>query len=202
MHQTVRKRRALIACLVAVTLLFSYWTYERNKIWKDELSLWADIYKKSPDKARVNQHFGSALFNANRLDEAIPIYEKALRNYVEETKLQKNVNSVKIAFHLINLGLAYKEKGLYKKAILFFNRALEAFYFDSRAHYNLGLCYAQTWRLEKAVYHFSKALEFSKHHSTEIGMQASEANIKSSLAKAKMSLKEQKKRELIKKINK
>ena len=202
LHQTVRKRRALIACLVAVALLFSYWTYERNKIWKDELTLWTDIYKKSPNKSRVNQHLGMELLQASRVDEAIPILLKALQLYEEEIKLQKNEDFLKTSVHLINLGSAYREKGLYKKAILFLNRALEAFYFDSKAHYHLGLCYAHTRQLEKAVFHFTKALEFAEHHSSDIDMQSSVANIKSSLAKAKMSLKEQKKRELIKKINK
>ena len=166
------------------------------------MSLWADIYKKSPDKARVNQNFGMALFYANRVDEAILIFEKALRNYVEETKLQKSVSTYVTSVNFYNLGIVYKEKGLYKKAMFYLNRALEEFYFSSETHYHLGLCYALTWRLEKAVYHFSKALEFSKNHSLYTGMQASEANIKSSLAVANRFLKEQKERELLKKINK
>ena len=201
-HRFIVNKKILIACLVSVALLFSYWTYTRNKVWQDELTLWADIYEKSPNKPRVNQHYGVALYNAKRVDEAIPILLKALQLYVEETKLQKNVNSFRTSFHLINLGLAYKEKGLYKKAILFLNRALEAFYFDSKAHYHLGLCYAHTWQMERAIFHFTKALEFAEHHSADIDMQSSVANIKSSLAVANRSLKEQKERELLKKINK
>jgi tetratricopeptide (TPR) repeat protein len=191
----------LVILLVSISLLFSYWTYERNKVWKDELSLWADIYKKSPDKARVNQHFGKALLDANRVDEAIPIYEKALQLYEEEIKLQKSVSIYKYSVNFYNLGIVYKEKGLYKKAIFYLNRALEEFYFSSETHYHLGFCYAQTWRLEKAVYHYSKALEFSKHHSTDLGMQASEAIIKRALGGAQRLLKEQKKRESFKKKN-
>jgi tetratricopeptide (TPR) repeat protein len=142
------------------------------------------------------------LLQASRVDEAIPILLKALQLYEEETKLQKNVDSVNTSFNFYNLGQAYMEKGLYKNAIFYLNRALETFYFSSRNHYHLGLCYTKTWQLEKAVFHFTKALEFAEHHSSDIDMQSSVANIKSSLAKAKMSLKEQKKRELIKKINK
>ena len=201
LYQAVQKKRVLIVFLVSISLLFSYWTYARNKVWKDELSLWADIYKKSPDKARVNQHFGKSLFNANRVDEAIPILEKALQLYEEEIKLQKSVDSYKTSFHLINLGLAYKKKGLYKKAISVFNRALEAFYFSSKAHYHLGLCYSSTWQLEKAVFHFSKALEFAEHHRSDIDMQSGVAIIKNSLAVAQRSLKEKEKRELLKKEN-
>ena len=33
-------------------------TYQRNKIWKTEYTLWNDCVKKSPDKARANNNFG------------------------------------------------------------------------------------------------------------------------------------------------
>ena len=47
LHQAVKMKRTLIVFLTAVAILFSYWTYERNKIWKNDLTLWTDIQKKS-----------------------------------------------------------------------------------------------------------------------------------------------------------
>ena len=36
--------------LVSLVLLFATATYQRNLIWKDDLSLWSDVVKKSPTK--------------------------------------------------------------------------------------------------------------------------------------------------------
>jgi tetratricopeptide (TPR) repeat protein len=195
LHQTVRKRRALIACLVAVALLFSYWTYERNKIWKDELTFWTDNHKKSPNKARVNLHLGVTLSNANRVDEAIPILEKALRLYEKEIETQKRLSSYKMYIINFNLGINYIERGQYQKAIFYLNRSLGHFYFSVSAHYAIGLCYTQIGRFEEAINHLTKAMEFTKHHQKQDSGFSNVAQIEQSLNFAKMELKRQKDRE-------
>jgi hypothetical protein len=83
-HQTVNNKKAVMACLVLVTLLFSYWTYERNKAWRDELTLWTDNYKKSPNKARVNFNLGVAYLNSNKASEAIPFLHEGLSFYEKD----------------------------------------------------------------------------------------------------------------------
>jgi tetratricopeptide (TPR) repeat protein len=195
LHQTVRKRRALIACLVAVALLFSYWTYERNKIWKDELTFWTDNHKKSPNKARVNLHLGVTLSNANRVDEAIPILEKALRLYEKEIETQKRLSSYKMYIINFNLGINYIERGEYQKAIFYLNRSLGHFYFSVSAHYAIGLCYTQIGRFEESINHLTKAMEFTKHHRKQDSGFSNVAQIEQSLNFAKMELKRQKDRE-------
>jgi tetratricopeptide (TPR) repeat protein len=166
------------------------------------LSLWADIYKKSPDKARVNQHFGTALFEANRVDEAIPIFEKALRNYEKEIKLQTSVSPFKTHGYLASLGAAYERNGHHKKAILYLNRALEEFYFSAKTHQHLGVSYVMTGQLKKGVFHLSKALEYAKHHSSGISDKASVVKINRLLGVAKKNLEKKEERELLKKKNK
>ena len=200
-HQVAKKRAVLLACLVSVTLLFSYWTYDRNKVWKDELTLWSDTHKKSPDKARTNQHFGVALSNAGRVDEAVPIFERAFQLYEQEIKLQQHVPYREKSFHLQNLGAIYKKKGEYKKAIAYFHRALKLFYYSSKTHFHLAYCYEKIWDIETAIYHYAKALDFAKHHSSDLVMQESVRNIRISLDRAKMLQKTQKKREVLLKNN-
>ena len=200
-HQVAKKRAVLLACLVSVTLLFSYWTYDRNKVWKDELTLWSDTHKKSPDKARPNQHFGVALSNADRVDEAVPIFERAFQLYEQEIKLQQHVPYREKSFHLQNLGAIYKKKGEYKKAIAYFHRALKLFYYSSKTHFHLAYCYEKIWDIETAIYHYAKALDFAKHHSSDLVMQESVRNIRISLDRAKMLQKTQKKREVLLKNN-
>jgi len=178
-----------------MSLLFSYSTYARNKVWKDELTLWTDIYKKSPDKARVNQYYGKALYDSGRIIEAFPIIERALQLYEKQIEPQKRKISYEMSTYNLNLGILYKDQGDYQKAIFYLNRSLNIFYYSTTAHYIIGLCYTQIGRYEEAINHLTKAMEFAKSSRlTEIGGYSNVANIEKSLKFAKMALKRQKDR--------
>ncbi|MBI5893435.1 MAG: hypothetical protein HZB79_07280 [Deltaproteobacteria bacterium] len=58
--------------IVFITLLFSIsiTTYFRNIIWNDELTLWEDVVKKSPEKARGHSDLGLAYYKG-QLNDAI-----------------------------------------------------------------------------------------------------------------------------------
>ena len=195
LNQTVKKKRVLIVFLVAMSLLFSYSTYARNKVWKDELTLWTDIYKKSPDKARVNQYYGKALYDSGRINEAFPIIERALQLYEKQIEPQKRKISYELSTYNLNLGILYKDQGDYQKAIFYLNRSLNIFYYSTTAHYIIGLCYTQIGRYEEAINHLTKAMEFAKHSLTEIDGYSNVAKIEKSLIFAKMALERQKDRE-------
>jgi len=195
LHQTVKKKRVLIVFLVAMSLLFSYWTYARNKIWQDDLTLWADIYKKSPDKARVNQYYGKALYDAGRINEAFPIIERALQLYEKQIEPQKRKITYELSTYNSNLGILYMDQGYYQKAIFYLNRSLNIFYYSTTAHYVIGLCYTQIGRYEESINHLTKAMEFAKHSLTEIGGYSNVAKIEKALKFAEMALKRQKDRE-------
>ena len=195
LYQTVKKKRILIIFLVAMSMFFSYWTYTRNKVWKDDLTFWTDIYKKSPDKARVNQYYGKALYGAGRINEAFPIIERALQLYEKQIGSQKRKISYELSTYNLNLGILYKDQGDYQKAIFYLNRSLNIFYYSTTAHYVIGLCYTQIGRYEEAINHLTKAMEFSKHSLTEIDGYSNVAEIEKSLKFAKMALKRQKDRE-------
>jgi tetratricopeptide (TPR) repeat protein len=193
-HQIVNKRALLLACFVSVTLLFSYWTYERNKVWENDLTLWFDSQQKSPDKARTNQNLGKAYLDNGKVDEAINSFQRALQFYMQEIKLQKKVSRRLTSEHLRNLGSAYKVKGEYQKSIIYQKKALKEFSFDPQTYFDLGFCYSQLFRAQEAVYYFSTALRFSEHHSVDLSMQAHVPNIKRSLERAKKMAKEQEQR--------
>jgi tetratricopeptide (TPR) repeat protein len=197
LYQTVKKKRVLIVFLVSISLLFSYWTYARNKVWKDDLTFWTDIYKKSPDKARVNQYYGKALYAAGRINEAFPIIERALQLYEKQIGSQKRKISYELSTYNLNLGILYKDQGDYQKAIFYLNRSLNIFYYSTTAHYVIGLCYTQIGRYEEAINHLTKAMEFAKHSLTEIDGYSNVAKIEKSLKFAKMALKRQKDREYL-----
>jgi len=195
LFQLVKKREVLIVCLVGIILLFSHWTYVRNKAWRDELSLKADIYKKSPNKVRVNNNYGASLIAAGRTDEALPIMERALQLYEKETIHQQEDFDYGMSKISLNLGIIYEKRGEYQKAIFYLNRSLGLDYFSVSAHYWIGLCYTQIGRFEEAINHLTEAMEFTKHHLKQVGGQSTMVQIEQSLNFAKMELKRQKDRE-------
>jgi tetratricopeptide (TPR) repeat protein len=201
LHQAVNKRRVLIVFLTAVAILFSYWTYERNKIWQDELTLWVDCQKKSPNKARANLNLGLAYVEKNRADDAIPVLKKALYLYEQQINQGKYVSKTGISLCLRLLGNAFRFKGEYNKAIEYLNRALNESNnsaSDVKTYHLLGQCYAQMLRAQEAVFYFSRALQLSKNFYDVPWMDKTVNEIKLFLEKSKFLLEEQKKRNTIK----
>jgi tetratricopeptide (TPR) repeat protein len=64
--------------IIALVLFFSIATFQRNFIWKDDISLWSDVVKKSPGKPRAYVGLARALKKAGRFEEALAMQEKAL----------------------------------------------------------------------------------------------------------------------------
>jgi tetratricopeptide (TPR) repeat protein len=77
----VRRRRALrgAAIVLAFGALAGHvaGTRARNAVWRDDLSLWADVTVKSPANGRGWMNYGLALMQRGRLDEAAAAYERA-----------------------------------------------------------------------------------------------------------------------------
>ncbi len=66
---------SVVALLCAVLTLM---TFQRNKAWRDILSINADAVHKAPRLSRSHVNYSSALLRAHRYDEAIKEAEKAM----------------------------------------------------------------------------------------------------------------------------
>jgi len=136
-----------IGALCTVTLIFSYWTYERNGVWRDDLTLWADCAKKSPNKARPQTDFGVALWKRGKIKEAVDQYTKALRinpNYIEAHN---------------NLGITLNLSGKKSETIDHYLKGIRIKPEYAEAHNSLGAALASMGKMEKAASHFIEALQ-------------------------------------------
>jgi len=73
-----------ITLFVAMVIWYSGYTYKRNNVWKDGVSIWSDAVNKSPSKARphfaLNPDFAIARSNLSitynkkgMIKESVPI---------------------------------------------------------------------------------------------------------------------------------
>ncbi|NCO68719.1 MAG: hypothetical protein COY75_05755 [Nitrospirae bacterium CG_4_10_14_0_8_um_filter_41_23] len=150
---TIEKKALIwIESIVLISLLFTYgWvTYQRNLVWKDDLSLWSDIVKKSPNKSRAYNYLGLAYHKVGDMDYAILQYKKSL-----------SLNPFEVEAH-INLGVSYFYKGQVDKAILHFKHAIEVSPNNADAHYNLGVAYGEKGLIDMANEEMRKGIELRK----------------------------------------
>jgi protein O-mannosyl-transferase len=174
----------LVICLTAV--VFSYWTYQRNKVWQNEMSLWADNVKKSPNKARPHNNLGLAFQNQGNIEKALFHYTTASQldptSYVAHNNLgniyMDQGNLEKAFFHLsgalkirpgysnarINMGRYYYLKGDSKTALDHYSKVLAANPLNEVAHNNAGNILVQQEKLDEAKHHFLRAMEINPHY--------------------------------------
>ena len=91
--------------MVIIVIIYSFLTYERNKVWKDELTLWSDNASKTPHLARPFCNRGYAYSKLDQWKPALADYTRALEidpDYVDA---------------LSNRGGAYGKLGQWDKTV-------------------------------------------------------------------------------------
>ena len=172
-----------VVFLCVVGILFTVWTFERNRVWMDELSLYRDCAEKSPAKARPHNNFGAILLRRGDLPAAIEEFRSALRikpdyadaHYNMGNALVKQGNLTNGIYHfsealglrpgnvkaLNNMAATLVLLERYPEAIEYLNQALKINPTDPDLHRNLALVMKKQGELEGARQHFSRALEIN-----------------------------------------
>jgi tetratricopeptide (TPR) repeat protein len=119
------------AVLFVLIVTYGWATYERNFVWKDDLSLWSDVVEKSPYKARGYNEIGMYYYERQMPDNAIPFFQKSLSLQPDFAKAHNN------------LGLCFMAKGLTDRAIIELQNAVEDNPDNGMYHINLGIAYFQ-----------------------------------------------------------
>jgi tetratricopeptide (TPR) repeat protein len=148
-RDAVNKPRAQIALLSAAVLLFSFWTFERNKVWRDRITLWSDATAKSPAKARPHSNLGVALKKADRLDEAVFHFSETIRLDPEFYEAYNN------------LANSYILLGRYEEAIANYRKAIAIKPTHPILHRSLANALYDTWQLEEALLHYRETVRLN-----------------------------------------
>ncbi len=137
--------------MLTVLILFSLLAMNRNKIWKDETTLWEDAKHKSPGLVRPYNNLGEAHDKLGDYDQAVEEFKRAL-------KINPNY-----FFGLNNLGNVYGKQRKYVEAISNFQKAINQKPDYSPAHYNIARAYHLVGKKQEAAESYRKAIQFNPY---------------------------------------
>ena len=151
MSQNKKMLRVPVVLILLILASFLVGTRERNKVWKDEVSLWIDAKQKAPFLIRPYNNLGEAYDKMGSYDLAVKEFEGALRlnpNYF---------------FALSNLGNIYGKKKEYGQAISYTKQALRQKPDYAPGHYNLAKALHMTGNPGKAMSSYRLAIKYNPY---------------------------------------
>ena len=144
---------------IALGLIFliigtnSFATYQRNKIWKNEGTLWNDVIAKSPNKARPYLCRGNYYKNLKRNREALSDFTKSISlnpAYIEPYN---------------NKGTTLYNEGFLTEALSYLNYAIENSPDYTEAYINKGIVLATQKKYTTALENYNKAIEIEPNNA-------------------------------------
>ena len=176
-----------ISIFVVVIFLLSVGSYSRNRLWNDEISLWTDCVKKSPNKARPYVDLGIAYFNVGTYDKSLEAIEKAIQidpKFAEAyynlgltyqkmgdlntaIAMQKKSLEVDPTFYVAycSLGGIYFERGQYEEAQEAFQKFLKIYPYFPEVHNLLAIAFAAQKKFDKAVTELEWEIRINPYHT-------------------------------------
>ena len=110
-------RAKAVGAIAVVTLIYSAGTFERSRLWGDELALWHDTAEKLPAKARPLTWLGKLYDERGMTDRAIDYWTRA------EKLVQPGTD--KHGYLLVNLGVGAAKTKNYARAVEYYQAALK-----------------------------------------------------------------------------
>lgn len=181
-----RQRAVAVAMVSVLLLLFSVRTVLRNRDWKDGMTLWTSVLKKTPQCARAHDNLATEYFNRTDYQTALKHYQAAVSLRPEHAIFRNNLGRLygvlgdldkaeaeltkavelnpTLAEALNNLGIVYYQKKQYEAAAWLFALS-DKRKADARVRFNLAKAQMQLGSLDKAQVSLQKALQLQPDYA-------------------------------------
>jgi Flp pilus assembly protein TadD len=134
---------AMIASFLLIIGVLTVLAYMRNGIYHNNVTLWADITKRSPNKRRAHENYGQALSTAG-------FYKEALREFQTVQALEDD-GSVPSRDLYREIGVVYYRMERYDEAISAWQKGLQDSPLDPSLLNNLAVVMLQIGRYDEAA---------------------------------------------------
>jgi len=147
-----------LALLVAAATLGAA-TFERNRLYGDEVALWNDVVEKSPANARAWIQLGNALSNAGQNREAVQRYDQALA-------LLRGFAPIPVYYAdaYLGRGNAHSRNNDIQAAIDDYTRAIEYQPELAEAFYNRAVSLVALAKWHEAIQDYDRAIEINPRY--------------------------------------
>jgi Flp pilus assembly protein TadD len=170
------KRWFVQTVVIVIVLFYTIASYQRNRVWANELTLWLDSVEKSPNKIRPHLNLGGAYQQRNAHDLAIQEFRTALM-------LNPNV-----AQAYSGLGISYLSKNDLVAAEESFEKALQMDPTIVDANIGLGMVHYRRGKYPEALEYLKPQLNRRAESVQVVGMIASSQMRLGQYAEAILSL--------------
>lgn len=169
--------QVILTCMLALPLGLA--TAQRNTVWSSGTEFWGNILKNAPGKARAYNNYGVELSQANKFEESIEYFKKAIDM---DKQYHDPCNNLAVAYSQLgrtdeaiaalqeglrinpyypeaynNIASFYLQKKDYELAERTLMTALKLRPYYGKAYYNLGRVYLEQNKTEIAWGFFKKA---------------------------------------------
>ncbi len=144
--------RASVAVFLGIMLACAYGTYQRNKVWKTEETLWRDVTEKSPRNHRGLMNYGVALM-------AKADYAGAERYFIDALKISPDYPNLHI-----NMGVLKMATGMQTEAEEHFRKAILYGPGDPYCYFYYACFLIEQKRSDEAIQNLEKTLQLSPAH--------------------------------------
>ena len=153
----------LFAFLIPLILFYSFRTIERNKDWKDNLTLFSNDLMKMPNNSRAHSFYGNELIRTVAFNETDSILK---RNYylrsVNELKRSVYIYPNQSAEVFESIGIGYLKLKEYDSSEFYLKKALVL---NPNLISNLGDVYFAKGDYKKAIHFYLKQVKISPNNS-------------------------------------
>jgi tetratricopeptide (TPR) repeat protein len=142
-------RKLLVAAAAVIALLSVSSVIRRNRIWRDDMSLYSRTLQTNPDAAIIRSNLAGIYFANGDLRRADQEWSAALAGKPDNVV---TMNS---------LGVLYTQQGRYREAENILKSAINDKPLWGTPHYSYGIVLQKTARLPEALKEFDRAINLS-----------------------------------------
>ncbi|MBN1385150.1 MAG: tetratricopeptide repeat protein [Elusimicrobia bacterium] len=151
MRQGGVRKRAAVLIFILLSGFYSLQTINRNRDWKNGITLWSKTAIQVPNNYSVHTNLGVEYLDRNQDDRALQEFETALRIYPYYSKAHTNIGNI------------YLKKGMVDKAIEKYKQAINLEPDNPDIHYNLAVAYGKKGWLDMAEKEIQEAVKYGTH---------------------------------------